>query len=108
MKLLLILLLFLPNLATADVYQWQDANGKSHFSDHTAEPNAKKIENISWAEYRKLIPSEWNPGLNSPFDPIASEMAEREGIEVVIMNGKPIDNLKNYLDGSVFLGTVIS
>lgn len=44
MKLLLILLLFLPNLATANVYQWQDANGKPHFADHTADPNAKKIE----------------------------------------------------------------
>lgn len=69
--------------------------------------DAKKIEKISWAEYRKLIPKEWNPGLNSPFDPIASEIAEREGIEVIIMNGKPIDNLANYLNGKEFIGTVI-
>ena len=48
-------------------------------SDPKINPNAKKIEKISWTEYRKLIPKEWNPGLNSPFDPIASEMAEKEG-----------------------------
>lgn len=76
-------------------------------SDPKINPNAKKIEKISWADYRKLIPSEWNPGLNSPFDPIASKLAEEAGIEVVIMNGKPIDNLRNCLEGKSFQGTLI-
>jgi len=76
-------------------------------SDPKMNPNAKKFEEISWAEYRKLIPKEWNPGLNTPFDPIASEIAEKEGIEVIIMNGKPIDNLVKYLNGEKFFGTVI-
>ncbi len=71
-------------------------------------PNAKKIEKISWADYRKIIPTKWTSRLNSPFDPTASEVAEAEGMEVVIMNGKPIDNLANYLNGEKFLGTVIS
>lgn len=76
-------------------------------SDPKMNPDAKKIEKISWVDYRKLIPKEWNPGLNSPFDPIASELSEKEGIEVVIMNGKPIDNLAKYLNGEEFKGTVI-
>jgi uridylate kinase len=76
-------------------------------SDPKINPNAKKIEKVSWSEYRKLIPSEWNPGLNSPFDPIASKIAEEGGIEVIIMNGKPIDNLAKCLNGEKFLGTVI-
>ncbi|TRZ64752.1 UMP kinase [bacterium] len=76
-------------------------------SDPKINPNTKKIEKISWADYRKLIPTEWNPGLNSPFDPVASKMAEEEGIEVIIMNGKPIDNLKNCLEDKEFQGTVI-
>jgi len=76
--------------------------------DPKINPNAKKIEQISWKEYRKLIPKEWNPGLNSPFDPVASEMAQKEGITVIIMNGKPIDNLAKCLNGEKFLGTIIS
>ncbi len=76
-------------------------------SDPKINPNAKKIEKISWAEYRSLIPTEWTAKLDSPFDPIASKAAEEAGIEVVIMNGKPIDNLANYLNGKQFLGTVI-
>lgn len=76
-------------------------------SDPKINQSAKKIEKISWTDYRGLIPKEWNPGLNSPFDPIASEMAEKDGIEVIIMNGKPIDNLVKYLNGEEFLGTII-
>lgn len=87
------------NLSNTDyVY---DADPKMH-------KNAKKIEKISWAEYRDMIPKVWSPGLNSPFDPIASEMAEKEGITVATMNGKPIDHLTKYLNGEKFSGTTIS
>ncbi|MEK7569530.1 MAG: UMP kinase [Patescibacteria group bacterium] len=77
-------------------------------SDPNKNPHAKKIEKISWEEYKKIIPGSWTSGLNSPFDPTASEEAEEAGIEVVIMNGKPLDNFANYLAGKSFQGTVIS
>lgn len=77
-------------------------------SDPNINPNAKKFEKISWKDYRKLIPKEWNPGLNTPFDPIASKIAEEENIEVVIMNGKPNENFAKYLNEEEFKGTVIS
>ncbi len=77
-------------------------------SDPKKNPNAKRIEKISWLEYRKLIPKDWVSGLNTPFDPVASKMAEEEGTEVVIMNGKPIANLANYLSEKEFKGTIIS
>jgi uridylate kinase len=70
-------------------------------------PDAKKIENISWAEYRNLIPKEWNPGLSTPFDPIASVIAQESGIEVAILNGKNIPNLEKCLDNQEFIGTRI-
>ena len=69
--------------------------------------DAKKIERIKWQEYRKLIPKEWTPGIHTPFDPIASRMAEKERIEVVIMNGRRIDNFTKYLLGKNFSGTTI-
>ncbi|MDE2400015.1 MAG: UMP kinase [Patescibacteria group bacterium] len=71
-------------------------------------PDAKKIENIFWPNYRALIPAEWSSGLNTPFDPIASKMAQEEGMEVMILNGKNIANLEKCLDGEQFLGTKIS
>ena len=77
-------------------------------SDPKINSNAKKIEKISWADYRKIIPKEWSSGLNSPFDPVASELAQKERMQIIIMNGKPVDNLAKYLNGEKFLGTVIS
>src|SRR3989344_3101656 len=56
-------------------------------SDPKKNPKAKKIENISWAEFRKIIPDHWDPGLSSPFDPIAAKEAEALGLEVAIING---------------------
>lgn len=70
-------------------------------------PDAKAIKEVSWSEFREIIPKEWGPGINSPFDPTAAREAETMGFEVIIMNGKNIENLKNYLDGKSFVGTTI-
>ncbi len=86
------------NLSNIDYAYDKDPN---KYSD------AKKIENISWKDYRALIPQEWNPGLSTPFDPIASKMAEEGKMEVVILNGKNMSNLENYLNGKDFIGTKI-
>lgn len=76
-------------------------------SDPKKNPNAKRIEKISWPEYRKIIPTEWVAKLDSPFDPVASKMAEEENMEVIIMNGRNLENLNKYLNGEGFVGTVI-
>ncbi len=77
-------------------------------ADPRKDPNATKIEKISWAEFRKLIPAEWNPGLSSPFDPIAAKEAEAAKIEVAIINGASLGEFEKYLKGEPFVGTVIS
>lgn len=69
--------------------------------------NAEKIEDISWGEFLKLIPSEWSPGLSSPFDPIAARAAMQHGIEVAIINGKNTKEIEAYMDGGPFVGTRI-
>src|SRR3989344_7610960 len=76
--------------------------------DPKKNPDAKKIEKISWTDYRKLIPAEWDPGLSSPFDPVAAKEAESIGLEVAIMNGTKLEEFSHYLDGKSFVGTVIS
>lgn len=77
-------------------------------ADPKKDPDAKKVEKISWADFRKLIPAEWDPGLSSPFDPIAAKEAETLGLEVAIINGTKLEEFSNYLDGKHFIGTVIS
>ncbi|TAK96437.1 UMP kinase [Patescibacteria group bacterium] len=70
--------------------------------------DAQKIEKISWKDFRKMVGNKWDPGMNAPFDPIASKMADEEGIEVAIMNGQKFGNFEKYLEGKKFVGTVIS
>lgn len=70
-------------------------------------PDAKIIKTSSWNNFRTLLPDSWTPGFNSPFDPIAAKEAQAVGLELVIMNGKNIENLRNYLDGKEFVGTII-
>lgn len=70
-------------------------------------PDAIKIEKNSWSDFRAILPREWDPGLNTPFDPIAAKKAESLGLEVIIMNGKNIENLKHYLNEEPFIGTII-
>lgn len=70
--------------------------------------DAKKIEKTSWKEFRALLPPEWTPGVNAPFDPVAAKRAEELSLEVAIMNGSNLKHLKNYLEGKKFIGTVVS
>lgn len=70
--------------------------------------NAHPIKKISWTDFRKLLPRKWKPGLNTPFDPIASKKAEKLGLEVVILNGKRIKQVENCLIGKDFIGTKIA
>ena len=69
--------------------------------------DAKIIKDISWKDFRKIVGNKWDPGLNAPFDPIASKRAQELGIEVAIMNGKNINNIEDYLDNKKFIGTII-
>ena len=69
--------------------------------------DAKKIKEISWEGFQKIVGDTWDPGANVPFDPVASKHAAKEGIEVVILNGKKLSNFQKYLAGEKFIGTVI-
>ena len=77
-------------------------------ADPRKDPNARKIENIKWADFRAIIPDHWDPGLSSPFDPVAAKEAESLGLEVAVINGTKLDEFNNYLDGKPFAGTTIS
>ncbi len=70
-------------------------------------PDAVKIEKTNWADFRKLIPDHWDPGLSSPFDPIAAKEAQALGLEVAIINGKKLEEFEKYLSGEEFIGSII-
>lgn len=80
---------------------------KVYTADPKVDKNATPIDKISWDDFIKMVGTEWQPGKNVPFDPIASQKAKKAGIKVVCANGRDIENIENILNGRSFVGTVI-
>lgn len=70
--------------------------------------DAKPIEKTSWEYFQSLVGNKWNPGMNVPFDPIATKNAAETGLTIVVLKGNNIPNLENLFKGKRFKGTVIS
>ena len=81
---------------------------KVYTDDPRKNPDAKPLDEISWADFRKMVGDEWVPGKNVPFDPVASKKAAELGLTVICSAGKNIDNTKNILDGAPYVGTTIA
>ena len=95
-----------------DDYQIQSVINLSNVTQvYDKDPNKFKdalpIKKMSWKDFRKLVGDEWIPGLHAPFDPIAAKKAQELGVKVAVM-GSDFKNVKKYLDGEPFIGTVIS
>jgi len=69
--------------------------------------SAKPLKNLTWGDYKKLIGSKWIPRMHAPFDPVASRLAEKWGVKVVVMRGADLNNLKSFLEGKKFKGSVL-
>lgn len=81
---------------------------KVYTDDPRKNPDAKPIDSISWADFRKMVGDEWVPGKNCPFDPIASKKAQELGLKVICAAGKNIENLESILNDGSYVGTTIA
>lgn len=81
---------------------------KVYTDDPRKNPDAKPLDTISWADFRKMVGDEWVPGKNCPFDPIASKKAESLGMQVICAGGKNIPNIKAILNDEEYIGTTIA
>ncbi len=79
---------------------------------YTADPKKDKtaipIIEISWKDYLKLIPKKWISGMNTPFDPVAANVAMKNSLKVIMANGRDLVNLEKILAGKEFKGSTIS
>lgn len=85
-------------------------SGKPAFvynKDNQKHPDTKPFYEMSWKEYRKLIPAKWIPGAHAPVDPVAARLAQSKKLKAIIVNGKDLKNFGNLLRGKDFRGTII-
>lgn len=80
---------------------------KVYTDDPRKNPEAKPLDEISWPDFIKMVGTEWVPGKNTPFDPVATSIASKEGMKVICADGRNIENTINILTGNPYIGTTI-
>jgi uridylate kinase len=80
---------------------------KVYTADPKSNPEAEPLDSIGWKDFQKLVGDTWKPGINVPFDPVATEKAAQMKLRVIVAGGRNIDNLKKILYDEKFKGTVI-
>jgi len=75
--------------------------------DNAKFPDAVPLHELSWREYRKLIPAKWKPGLHAPVDPVGAALGAREDVKAIIIDGRNMSNFAALLNGKEFKGTII-
>ncbi len=76
-------------------------------ADPAKNKNAKSVRDICWKDFRKIVGDVWSPGANAPFDPVASKLAEKYTMDVIIAKGTDIKNVNAILHGKKYIGTLI-
>ncbi len=71
------------------------------------EKGAKKIESMTWPELQKIVGTKWEPGANTPFDPIATKVARKSGLRLAFVKGTELMEVKKAILGEKFEGTVV-
>lgn len=80
---------------------------KVYTDDPKLNPDAEPVDAMSWNDFIAMVGTEWTPGKNLPFDPIASQKAAVLGLKVICAGGRDLDNIAKLLNGEPFFGTVI-
>jgi len=75
--------------------------------DPKKNPNARPLDAVTWPEFQAIVGTEWNPGLNAPFDPVATKKAAELNLTVYVAAGGDLPNLDHILRHQPFVGTVI-
>jgi uridylate kinase len=71
-------------------------------------PDAKPLKEIDWKSFGRIVGDKWTPGLSMPFDPRASKLAAKLKLRVIIINGKNLERLEDFLNNKPFIGTIIN
>ncbi len=76
--------------------------------DPRTNPNAAPLQHATWDFIHTLVGDTWKPGMNTPFDPIATQLASEINLDVIVAHGANFANLDALFGGLPFVGTIIS
>lgn len=76
--------------------------------DPRVNPQAQPQKRLTWPQYRQLIAKNWEPGMSTPFDPVAAEYSQDKGLAVNFFEARNLKAFTAALSGQPFEGTIIS
>lgn len=67
--------------------------------------DAKPLQALTWQQFKEILGTDFKPGANMPFHPLATDICERVGIKMAFLKG--LDNLEKVLKDEQFIGTIV-
>ena len=80
---------------------------KVYTADPKIDKDAKPLDRVTWKEFSEITGTEWVPGKNTPFDPMAVKKASEMKLIVVSALGTNLENLRRILEGDEYIGTTV-
>ena len=76
--------------------------------DPRKNPEAKKILKMTIEELGDIVYKEHGAGKSSVFDPLGVQIAEENNIDILMVNGRNLDALRDAILGNEFQGTFVN
>jgi uridylate kinase len=76
--------------------------------DPKKDPNAARFSNLTIKELSSIVCSEHDAGRSYVFDPLGVKLAMRDRIDILVVDGRDIDELRNAVLGREIKGTVVN
>lgn len=73
--------------------------------DPKTNKDAKPQKEMLWSDLQKMVGDTWTPGINVPMDPESVKLAMKNNIDVILADGKNLENLRKILDSEDYAGT---
>jgi uridylate kinase len=76
--------------------------------DPKKDPNAKRFTELTIKELSNIVYAEHDAGRSSVFDPLGVKIAMRDRIDILVVNGRDLAEMRNAILGKKINGTTVS
>ena len=76
-------------------------------ADPRADPDAVRYERMTIAQLKDVVYQDHDAGKSSVFDPLGVSIAMRERIDILMVNGRDLEELRNAILGKPIKGTFV-
>ena len=77
-------------------------------ADPRADPDAVRYERMTIAQLKEVVYQDHDAGKSSVFDPLGVSIAMRERIDILMVNGRDLEELRNAILGKPIKGTFVA